>query len=133
MNLKATPLTERIIYRTKPHWIYLVRPALLVAIGLTCGCCTGILAIPPSDPGQEPIPSEIIGSFAGCSGCILGLALILIIFVSFYFITNEYVVTNRRVIQKTEWQCQNNYGTIYETDRWCFSPPICFGKSIRVW
>ncbi|NJN99001.1 MAG: PH domain-containing protein [Anaerolineales bacterium] len=53
-------------------------------------------AKPP--PGQSPPPDGMIGTFATCTACIFGLAMIWLIFAVKEHITADFVLTNRRII-----------------------------------
>ena len=76
MALELTP-GEKIIYRAKPHWILLARPAVSLLIALSCSCTTGLLAF--TEPLQGMLPPEIITIFAVVSAGMLGMVLLAII------------------------------------------------------
>lgn len=90
--------TERTVYQAKPHWVYLLKPALFMVLGLSCTCCTGLFALAEPPPGQTPPPSEMIGCFVTISMIILGIALLGTIKAAIDFINSDFILTNRRVI-----------------------------------
>jgi hypothetical protein len=91
---------EQIIYRSKPHWIRLARPAVFVAVGLFCSCCTWLLAVTDPPPGQPPPPSEMINFFVVCSACILGVGMVSTFVITLNHINTDFILTNRRIIKQ---------------------------------
>ena len=75
---------ERIAYRTRPHWVLLVVPALVVLVGLGA-------AIAGSQWGHG-------GAVPGAAISLLGLGLLAVRLVRLF--TTEFAVTNMRVVMK---------------------------------
>lgn len=93
---------ERVIYRGKLHWWWLVRPACLVAIGLV-GVIAGVSKMGPL-PSTTTV-GTITGQQAGAifcfclpAGLILGLGLLIWLLVLLAVRKWQLVVTDRRVI-----------------------------------
>lgn len=94
---KQTP-TERIILRTKPHWIILLPSAMLALLGFACSACTLLTALADPPPGQKPPPDSAIQMMVYCSTCLLGVAMLWVVAKIVEFIRSQFTVTNRRVI-----------------------------------
>jgi hypothetical protein len=89
---------EIILIHSKPHWVQLAKPAMFLLLGLSCSCCTGLVALAEPPPGQEPLPREMIGGMVTCSGLVLALALLGTIIVTLRYINSDFYLTNQRVI-----------------------------------
>ena len=91
---------EKIIYHAKPHWIYLVGPALVVLVGLSCSCCTALFSVSEPPPDMSPISDDLTYSFIACSTCILFMALVATTLVTLSYINADFILTDRRVIRQ---------------------------------
>lgn len=96
--MPSTTLPETILFRARPHWIWLLRPALFMLFGLGCTCCSILVATAKPQPGQPPPPETMIQTMIYTSTCILGLALIVTIIAVLRYIHSKFILTNRRVI-----------------------------------
>lgn len=95
-----SPSGERIIYKAKPHWIYLAKPIFLTLIGLVCTVCTLVLGTTKPPPGQPSLPNNTIEVFVTCSACIFAVALLGTIIVTLNYINSNFTLTSRRVIKE---------------------------------
>lgn len=89
---------EKILFQAKPHWIWLLRPALLLLFGLSCTCCSIMAGSASPRPGQSPPPEKMIESMIYASTCIVALAVIVGIIAALRYIHSTFTLTNRRVI-----------------------------------
>lgn len=93
----STEPGEQVILTSRPHWVILLGPGVLAAIGFLCTVCS-ILPMLNPPPGQNPPPVEGARLMAGCSSCILLLALFMAVYALIVFITSEFTLTDRRVM-----------------------------------
>lgn len=96
--MPPTPQPEIVLFKAKPHWIWLFRPALLMLFGLSCTCCSILAATAEPSPGRPPPPETMLQTMIYTSTCLLGLALIVTIIAVLRYIHSTFTLTNRRVI-----------------------------------
>lgn len=108
MTYQKSPPPERVIIRSKPHWVILVPSLLLTLTGLACVSCTLLTALADPPPGQKPPPDGLIQTMVYCSTCLLAVAMIWVFGKIVEFIRSQFTVTNRRVIyERAGWKSRS--------------------------
>lgn len=92
------PPNEQIIYQSKPHWIFLAKPAALTLVGFFCTACTALTALAEPPPGQAPPPEGMLYTMGTCSACIFVAAFLVVLVRFTHYESAEFTLTNRRVI-----------------------------------
>jgi uncharacterized membrane protein YdbT with pleckstrin-like domain len=75
---------ERIVYRTRPHWILFGGPLLLAAVGLALGATLQLAA----------------GDYWYAGAALIGIALLLAIPPAIQYLSSDFAVTDKRVLAR---------------------------------